>query len=284
MKKGLVIEGGGLRGAYTAGALTWLIDHDIMFDYGVGISIGALYLGAFMTKNKALLKEYSINLAGSKDNVGIKPLLKEGSLVGYDNVFKQVVNNPYHIDIEALNNCEVLSQIGVYDLSVCETIWIDNDQIDKDSLFIKAACTLPMFGHKVNIDGKDYLDGGITTMIPIEQSIKNGNQKHFVITTKPANYVRKPYSKFVLWLFKVVYHRYPKLAKDIAKRDKAYYDERNKIKELENAGSALHIYPSKDSGVTRFGGNKEQLSELFELGYNDMETNKEKIMKFINTK
>ena len=281
-KIGLVIEGGGLRGAYTAGALCWLLDHDITFDYGVGISIGALYLSAYMSQNKALLKEYSINLAGSKNNVGIVPLLKEGTLVGYDNMFRQVVENDCHIDIDVLNANPVRSEIGVYDLSSCETVWISNDQIDAESLYIKAACTLPMFGRKVHVNGIDYLDGGITTMIPINRSIINNNTKHFVITTKPENYVRKPYSKLVLWLFKVVYRKYPKLAKDIAKRDKAYYDELNKIKDLVNNQEAIHVYPSADSGVTRFSGSIEQLQQLFDLGYNDMEKRKAEIFAFMN--
>ena len=282
VKKGLVIEGGGLRGAYTAGALTWLLDNDIKFDYGVGISIGALYLSAYMSQNKSLLKEYSINLAGRKDNVGLKPLIKEKTLVGYNNLFRQVVENPYHIDIDVLNANPVHSEIGVYDLNLCETVWISNDQIDAKSLFIKAACTLPMFGHKVNVNGIDYLDGGITTMIPVDRSIKCGNKYHFVITTKPKDYVRKPYGKLVLWLFKIVYRKYPKLAKDIALRYKVYYDELNKINELVRKGEAIHVYPSGENGVTRFGGSVGQLQELFDLGYSDMENKKAEIIAFMN--
>ena len=156
MKKGLVIEGGGLRGAYTAGALTWLIDNEIKFDYGVGISIGALYLGAFLTANKRLLKEYAINLASDKDNVGIKPLLKHQTLVGYDDVFKKINQDGYKIDVKGLNQSTTKAEIGVYDLNSCETVWITNHEFDQDNLFIKAACTLPMFGRKVNINGIDF--------------------------------------------------------------------------------------------------------------------------------
>jgi len=281
-KKGLVIEGGGLRGAYTAGVLTWLLDHDIKFDYGVGISIGALYLSAFLTENKELLYECCINLAGGKANVGIPPLLREGTLVGYDNIFKEIVNNKYKIDVDKLITNQTKAEIGIYDLSVCETEWISNKDFDHDSLFIKAACTLPMFGRKVKIKDKYYLDGGITTMIPIGRSIKNGNEKHFIVTTKPENYVRKPYSKFVLTLFKLVYHDYPKLAKDMSVREKAYYQEINTINELVKQGTAIHIFPSKDVGVTRFGGSKEQLIALYQLGIQDMEERKSELLDFFS--
>lgn len=284
MKKGLVIEGGGLRGAYTAGALTWLIDNEVKFDYGVGISIGALYLGAFLTANKRLLKEYAINLASDKDNVGIKPLLKYRTLVGYDDVFRKINQDEYKIDVIGLNQSTTKAEIGVYDLNRCETVWITNREFDQDNLFIKAACTLPMFGRKVNINGIDYLDGGITTMIPIKQSLANDNQRHLVITTKPDNYVRKPYSKFVLWLFKVVYRKYPKLSKDIAKRDQAYYDEIALVKSLVKKQEAIYVNPTKDIGVTRFGGNKEQLTVLFELGYQDMESRKQEIIAFLKVR
>ena len=51
-KTGLVLEGGGMRGAYTAGVLSWLIDQGIEMDYGVGISAGAMNLCSYAMKNK----------------------------------------------------------------------------------------------------------------------------------------------------------------------------------------------------------------------------------------
>ena len=45
-KIGLVLEGGGVRGAYTVGALSWLKDNHISFDYSVGISSGAATFAA----------------------------------------------------------------------------------------------------------------------------------------------------------------------------------------------------------------------------------------------
>lgn len=238
-------------------------------------------MGAFLTENKALLHEYSVHMASSKDNVGLKPLLREKTIVGYDNLFDQVVNNENRLDVFKLIHNSAKAEIGVYDLSDCTTKWISNEQFDQESLFIKAACTLPMFGRKVRINGKDYLDGGITTMIPIGRSVNNANERHLVITTKPDNYIRKPYNPLVIALFKLVYHQYPKLAADMQVRHEAYYREIQQIRELEVRKQAMHIFPSQDIGVTRFSGSHEQLTALFDLGYADMEAKKELIIEFL---
>ena len=85
---GLVLEGGGMRGAYTAGALVWLIENNIMFNYGVGISSGAMHICSYYKKDIKLLEEISCKYMADKRNVGIIPLLKERRYVGYDYMFE----------------------------------------------------------------------------------------------------------------------------------------------------------------------------------------------------
>ena len=48
-KTGLVLEGGGMRGIYTAGVLDVFLDHDISFDGVIGVSAGAVHGASFLT-------------------------------------------------------------------------------------------------------------------------------------------------------------------------------------------------------------------------------------------
>lgn len=279
MKKGLVVEGGGLRGAFSAGALAWLLDHGIVFDYGVSMSISALYLYAYYTGNRDLLLEVSTEIAGSPD-VGLKPILKEGNLVAYDKMFHQVLNARHPLDVEKLNRIEQLSESGLFNADTGEMEWLANRDVKPDLLKIKAGCVIPFYGKQQHIEGTGYFDGGVISMIPIERAMEQGCDKMLVITTKSSSYVRKSQPKPILALFRMKYGKIPNLYDYIKNRVPIYNREKEIVNQKIEEKKCIHMFPSKESGVTRFGGTHEQLVELFNIGYEDMENNKEEILKF----
>ena len=273
VKKSLVLEGGGMRGAYTAGALTWLIDNDIEFDNAYGISTGAVHLCNFLLKDKKSLFDFSTKYIADNNAIGLKAVFRCGHIVDYDYLFNDVMSRQTDFDIKTLNNIKTKAKIGVYDLEEGRTIYHDVQNLNIEEL--KAACSLPLLGKTVVFNNKHLLDGGITDMIPIEESLKDGCNRHLIITTKPKDYVRKPSSKFVVSVMKKRYRKYPGIASDYSIRHNNYNKQISNIKSLCDNNDALYIYPSKNSNVTRLGGSTKELVELFELGRNDMEANKE---------
>lgn len=280
-KIGLVLEGGGMRGAYTAGALCWLIDHDIEFDYGVAISAGAVHLCNFIDKNKKNLYDFSVTYVADKRNVGLIPFFKEGSYVGYDFMFDHILRDTAHFDIENLVNYKTHMEIGVYDLEQGKTNWYLKEDFKNDLQLLKAACTLPIAGKIVHYKWHKFIDGGVTTMVPINRSIEHGNNKHFVIITKDENYVRKPSGKGMDLALNALYHPYQQLREDMKKRTPIYYEEMDKVKELCERNEAILLRPTKNLGVSRFKGDHDQLKALFQLGYQDLEDRKEEIFAFL---
>lgn len=281
MKLGLVLEGGGLRGAYTAGVMTWLIDNKVMVDYGAGISSGAQYLCNYMIGDTRQIKNISVKLSAQYFDKGLKPLLREGNLVGYDKLFDYVLKEVEPLDLNRLRASSVEGEFGVYDLTDCETKWYDIKAIDDDLKLLKAACTLPFFSKAVKYQGRKLLDGGITNMIPIHHSIKAGCDKHIVVSTKPLNYVRKPQNWIVKAGLFAAYPKYPKMRKDLSFRAQRYHQEVDLVKSLEAEGKALRLNPSRDTGISRFGGDIDKLEELYQLGYQDCESRREEIFAFI---
>ena len=281
-KIGLVLEGGGMRGAYTAGALTWLIEHHREFDYGVAISAGAVHLCNFIDKNKKNLYDFSVTYVADKRNVGLTPLLKEGSYVGYDFMFDHILRDTAHFDIENLSDYKTYMEIGVYDLEKGKTDWYVKEDFKNDLQLLKAACTLPIAGKIVNYQGHKFIDGGVTTMVPIRRSIEYGNKKHFVIITKDENYVRKPSGKGMDLALNALYHPYQQLRQDMKRRTPIYYEEMDLVKNLCDKKEAILLRPTQNLGVSRFKGNHEQLDALFKLGYQDLEDRKEEILDFLH--
>lgn len=277
-KIGLVLEGGGMRGAYTAGVLAWFIDQGFEFDYIVGISSGALYGSMFALNQKETLKKASVDYATDKKNVGFRSLLTEGTLVAYDYMF-DTLSEQLHYPLEDLDKVGIPIDVGVYDYEQEKTVWVDARDIANRPDYIKAACTLPVFGKPVDIDGTEYMDGGITTMIPVERSIKQGCDKHVIVTTKSQKYVRKPQGFLEKHFLRMKYRHKPDLVKAFEERRDVYYEERAIIDDLVAKEKAVYLYPSKELGVGRFSGTYEQFEALFELAYEDCEARKGELKK-----
>lgn len=278
-KLGLVLEGGGMRGAYTAGVLNWFLKHEIKFDYVVGISSGALYGSMFTLDKPETLKKSSVDLATDKGNVGWRPLFKEGTIVGYDHMF-ETVSKQLDYPLEEIDQISETLEIGVYDIAGEKTIWVNQDEIAKHPEFVKAACTLPVFGKAVNIEGKKYMDGGITTMIPLEKSVEHGCTHHIVVTTKSSDYVRKEQKFLEKHFLRFFYRKSPQLVKDFEQRRRVYYEERALIDEFVAKEKAIYLYPTEEVGVSRFGGDLEKFQALYNLAWKDCEANKENLLSF----
>ncbi len=280
MKTALVLEGGGMRGAYTAGCLAWLIDNDITFTSAYGISTGAVHLGSYLEKNIDFLYDLSTNHIADKKLIGLSPLLREHHYVGYDYLFEHILPIVKHYDLKEAKKSKVLAKYGLYDMEKGETVFKEFRNLDEKLLLLKGACTLPILGKPVNFEGKEYLDGGITKMIPIEEAIKDQNDRYLIITTKPYDYVRKPAKNFIVNLMKKVYKNCPKISEDYRMRHINYEKQITLVRDLEKKGDALYMCPSTHINVKRLTGDKPNLRKLYELGYNDMENRKDEICQY----
>lgn len=285
MKKkiALVLEGGGMRGAYTAGCLAWFIDHNIDIANGYGISTGAIHLCSYLLKEKNYLYDLSTNYIADKKLVGWRPLLREGKFVGYNYLFDTLLPHIFHFDIQKLISIasHKHAKIGLYDLAKQRTIYINLKDIDTSFKLLKAATTLPIIGKAVKYKKNEYLDGGISEMIPIKEAINDNNEKFIVISTKPADYIRKPAKNIIIKLMALYYHKYPQIAKDYAIRHQNYNNQVQLVKDLVNQQAAIFLYPSKQLPVSRTSGDKETLKKLFALGYSDTQKKEKEIKAFL---
>ena len=279
-KTAIVLEGGGMRGAYTSGALSWLIDNNIEFDNGYGISTGAVHLCNFLMKKQKDLHDFAVYHIANKKIVGILPFIRSLRIVDYYYLFRDYLPNELKFDISPLKDVKCQGKVGVYECEKGRTEFVPVQDLHLHEL--QAATTLPLIGKIVKMnENRHLLDGGITEMIPVNEAIKDGCTKQLIIATKPKDYVRKPAKKIVAKIMKLVYPKWLSIGDDYEIRHLNYQKQIKLINELEENKSALYISPSKHSKVTRLGGTVEQLEELFQLGYSDMEAHKEEILKLL---
>ena len=224
---GIVAEGGGTKAAYSAGVLKCLLEHDIVLPYCVGISAGTEILLSYVSKQVDRLEVTGIDAPCQKGVVGLRPFLKEGSIFGIEATY-DFIESRVPLDLEAFQNSETQMEVGLYNLKTHKVEYFDKSHIDKDETLIKASCALLLLAKPYEFKGELWMDAGLVDMISIEQSLRAGNDKHIVISTK---------------------------------------EQWDKIAELEKQGKALVLRPHKDLGVTRYTTDPEKLGPWFQLGY-----------------
>ncbi len=277
----LVLEGGGFRGCYTAGAMKWLHDNGILFKYSVSISATAVHSFFYLTGRIDEMHEMTVKSVTDPKMIGLSAILTEGNICAFEYMKQRYVLPPYRDALKDLLNSDIDYEMGVYNMTAQRLEYKNKYDLDPEANLLKASCTLPISGKMTDVNGAKYLDGGIDTMVSVKRAQEKGYDKMLVIVTKDKNYVRKPNGFFLTLLLRLVYHNYPDMLATLDKRTEAYYSQMDSVYELEKEGKGILIRPTRDCGVKRFSGSEAQLEEMFQLGWQDMEDRREEILSFL---
>lgn len=271
---GLVLEGGGTRGIYTAGVLDCFMDRGIVVDKCYGISAGGINGASYVSNQRGRSLHFWKECVTDKRYGNVRNLLKTGM---YFIETPEVKLEP--LDKEAFNNSKMKFEIGVtcVETGVCDYIEIeDADEVDE---LVTASASLPIFSRFSLIKGKYYLDGGLSDSIPCKRALTDGCDKVICILTQHKGFVKKKTKSYPL--VKAKYRRYPKLVEAIGKRHEMYNEQLAHIYSLDPS-MCLVIQPKEPVEVDRLEKNKDKLMKLYEEGYQDALSRIEEIKAFIN--
>lgn len=264
---GLVLEGGGMKGVYTAGVLDFFLDKGIDFSSIYGVSAGACHMCSYLSKQRGRALDISIDYLDSKDYCSAKSLLTTGDLFNVEMCYHLIPDYLYPYDYDTFNQYTGKAYSVVTNIATGRAEYLRIRDMKKDIDKIRASASLPLVSRNVKIGGKFYLDGGISDAIPLQKSIVDGNNKNIVVMTKEIGYVRKPSTQ--MELIKLRYLRYPKVYELMADRHINYNRTLEYIEEQKANGQAFVIRPKKASNVGRIEKDKDKLKALYEEGYAD---------------
>lgn len=280
-KAGLILEGGGMRGAYTAGVLDFFLDKNLEFEEVYGVSAGSIHATSYLSRQRGRNIAVSTDYLDDPGYCSLKSLIKTGNLFGVKMCYDQIPNelNPY--DYETF-----LSYPGRFYavLTDCETGKPHYHRIKdmkRDIWAIRASSSLPLVSRMIGIHGHIYLDGGIADSIPIKHSEKQGNIKNVVILTRDKSYRKGP--NRAMKLIRNLYRQYPNLIEQMETRHIRYNETLEYIEEEEKEGRIFVIRPSKIVEVSRIEKDKEKLMALYHQGYEDAEEAYPALRRFLET-
>ncbi|MBQ7031553.1 MAG: patatin family protein [Bacilli bacterium] len=281
-KIGLVLEGGAMRGLYTAGVLDVFLDNNINIDGIIGVSAGALFGANYYSKQRGRALRYNKKYCKDKRYISIHSLITTGNIVNKDFAFYKVTNelDPFDDEEFIKTNKDFYVVITNVETGSAEYINIKNSTV-KNLEVLRATSAMPLVSKMVEINNHKYLDGALVDSIPVTKAIDMGYDKIIVILTRPLEYRKKPFSKLESLFIKLKYRKYPKLVKAILNRYSNYNECLEKIIDLESKKEIFVIRPSRDLNISRLEKDECKLQEVYDLGINDAKKQMKKLIEFL---
>ena len=277
---GLVLEGGGMRGLYTAGILDFFMEKNLYFPYVIGVSAGACNASSYISRQIGRSKKVNLDYIGDHRYLSYRNFIKERSLFGMKFMFEEIPNNLVPFDFSAYNKAKESFVIVATNCDTGKAEYFYNTHGHDLITELKASSSLPFLSPMVNYKGMKLLDGGISDSIPIKKSLEDGNTKNLVILTRDKNYRKEPFSgKFIS---KRLYKGYPKLNEAMDNRYKIYNDTLDYIDSSEGTSNLFVIRPKTKLEVGRLEKNRSKLEDLFNQGYQDAKASYEDLVKWLS--
>ena len=281
MKVGLVLEGGAMRGMYTAGVLDTFLDNNIEVDGIIGVSAGVLFGVNYLSKQKGRVIRYNKRFINDKRYMGFWSLLTTGNIINKEFSFYEVPQKLDVFDNDTFKESKTDFWATITNMETGKAEYVKLEDLFAQMEVLRATSAMPYVSRIVELESGKYLDGGISDSIPVDKCKELGYDKVIVVLTRPLDYRKKKPKEF---LAKSYYRKYPEFAKTLNNRYKMYNDTVEKIIDMENKKEIFVIRPSRLVNVKRIEKDPEKLQEMYDLGLEDGKSSLEKLKEYINAK
>lgn len=280
IKRGLVLEGGAMRGMFTCGVLDVFMENDIEFDGAAGISAGATFGCNIKSKQPGRALRYNLKYCKDWRYCSVRSLIKTGDLYGAQFCYHDIPDKLDIFDRETFKNNPMEFYLAATDVETGRPVYHKcTDGGELDILWMRASASMPAVSHLVEIHGRKYLDGGITDAVPFKFMEYKGYNRNVIVLTQPEGY-RKEKSKATA-MFDVLLRKYPNAAKAMRRRPQMYNKQMSDIKLREISGAALVIRPMESLGISRTENDPGELQRVYDLGREVAETRLNEIRDYL---
>ena len=264
MKIGLVLEGGAMRGVFTAGVLDVFLENGIAPDLCFGVSAGACLACSFLCKQKGRGFAVMTDYLGNKDYCSVSSLIRTGDLFGAEFLYHTIPEQLYPIDNEAFLQGKTDFFVVVTNCETGKAEYLPINDMFRDVDAVRASSSLPLLARTVFLNGKPYLDGGVSDPIPVQKALEMGCDKLIVVLTRHRSFRKTPEKSAPL--VKLKYRNYPNLVRNMKIRHRVYNDTLDRISDLEKGGKIFVIAPEKPLKISRAEKDMNLLNDGYRQG------------------
>lgn len=267
MKKGLILEGGAMRGMFTAGVLDVLMENNIEFNSVVGVSAGATFGCNYKSKQIGRTIRYNKRFCHDKRYCSFKSLLTTGDLYGAKFCYHTLPDELDVFDRKTFMENPVEFYVVCTDVSTGKPIYKKIEKCDYNDLeWMRGSASMPLASRIVEVDGYKLLDGGISDSIPISFFEEKGYEKNVLILTQPIDFTKQ--KNPLTFLMKIFLRKYPMVVKAMEERHTSYNKTLAYIRKKEENGELFVIRPNEKIVAKRIEHNPKKLEEAYQQGRN----------------
>ena len=278
-KKGLVLEGGAMRGLWTAGVTDVMMEHEVWPDGLIGVSAGAAFGCNYKSRQVGRAIRYNMRFAKDSRYSGIRSLLTSGDYFNAQFGYHVV---PYEYDIfdtATFEESPLEFTIVCTDVETGQAVYHTMDHVDYDELeWLRASASMPVVSRVVEVQGHKLLDGGVSDSIPLEYFERQGYQRNVVILTQPLGY-QKEHNR-LMPLVRMSLRKYPLMVKALDERHIMYNKQLEFVAQAEREGHCLVIRPEEKIAIGHISHDPEQMRRVYEMGRQTGERYIERIKEF----
>ena len=276
---GLVLEGGAMRGLFSAGVIDVLMENGFTFPALTGVSAGAAFGCNYKSNQPGRALRYNLKYCKEPKYCSFRSLRKTGDLFGAQFCYHDIPERLDPFDIEAFEKNPMKFYLVVSDIETGLPHYRRVDSVDDDCYeWIRASASMPIVSRIVELNGNKYLDGGVADSIPL-LFMEQYYPKNIVVLTRPRDYEKKPAS--LMWLQKRSLKHYPAMLDAVRNRHIMYNRQRDYVFAQEKAGKALVICPEQPLAIGRIEHKAEKIQEAYDLGRQAAERRLDDIKRFI---
>lgn len=262
---GLVLEGGGLRAMFTSGVLDVFMQNGIKFDAAVGVSAGVLFGCNYKSNQPGRALRYNIRFKDNPEYMSWRSLLRTGNYVNEHFSYHLLPHEYDPMDFQAYRENPMRFYAVCTDIDEGRPVYHEIDDADGTGLrWMQASASMPVFARPVEINGRHYLDGGITDSIPLKFIQQKGYRKNVVILTQPADYYKK--KAHVGLAMKMFLKKYPKVAELMSIRHVMYNEQLDYIRSEQQKGDTFLICPDEKLNIGRLSLKEDKMRRVYETG------------------
>ena len=279
MKRGLVLEGGAMRGLFTAGIIDVMMEAGVEPDGLIGVSAGAAFGCNYRSRQPGRAVRYNKRFAHDKRYCSWQSWLKTGDLYNAEFGY-HIIPTQYDIfDDKAFEENPMVFYVVCTDVETGEAVYKQLTEATPLAYdWIRASASMPLASKVVELEGRKVLDGGVADSIPLQYFERIGYERNVVILTQPEGYVKE--HNRLMPLMRIALRKYPKMIEAMDKRHLMYNKELVYVYEAETAGRALVIRPDEKLSIGHISHDPEEMQHIYDIGRAAGKRNLDRILAF----
>ena len=267
----VVLEGGSLRCLFTSGVLDAFLEHDVEFSYVSGVSAGSMCAMSYISKQMGRTRDVNLNFVRDRRYLSLRNMLHRRELFDFDFVFGELSTTLIPFDWETFEESGQRFVVAATRCLTGEPEYFEKGVCTDLTAAVAASSSLPLVSKMVTVEGKKYLDGGLSMPIPYGKAMEEGYGKIVLVLSRHKGYRKPPAPEWKKRAYRRYFEPLPRLLQAINDIPDRYNRMQDEIDGLEEAGRIFVIRPAQPVTVSRFEKDKRKLEELYYIGRNRAE-------------